>query len=482
MESLKHLLLLPLVFTLFSCNQNQDVDLKGYAPEVKQAIKDFVKEYKNKENAYVVSDFDNTTVIFDIALQCAIYQLETMSFALTSEELQAALSTSLDLDVTMSNYIEDVTYSYNELSKEYGAFTPAGIDENQLDSLHENIYWKEFSTKMKCLFLYVEDHVDDALACEWIMYWYSGMNEQEVYQMFKNSCEKYQYKETEQVTWTSPNNIESKSGVASCSFVMGCSVTSSVKNMLKYYVDNGIDTWICSASHVDGVRGAVDAYGLSNYITGVIGMTQKMENGKFIPAYEYDNGLPYLNKKNGNWKKINSPIKALPARDGKVTAIKNALLPRYNNAQPLAGFMDASGDFNFCTEFSHMKMVICYNRANRKITEGAGLVGIVAMYQKEKGLNLKTTNENGDTYYLLQGREENGKRSLRESNYTIRFNETEEKLFANQDNVTLFNYLEDNNLSIKDFFDTFAIKTSADKSVIGVAHGHLDNYAGYHNI
>lgn len=127
---------------------------------------------------------------------------------------------------------------------------------------------------------------------------------------------------------------------------------------------------LCSASHVDGVRGAIDAYDLSNYITGVIGMTQKKINGKFVPAYDYETGRPYIRKNDGSWEKVNTPIKALPSREGKVTAIKNALLPRYHDKQPLAGFMDASGDFNFCTEFNDMKMVICYNRANRKITEG----------------------------------------------------------------------------------------------------------------
>ena len=476
----KFLLLIPLVFAIFGCSQKPNDGLEGYAPEVGEAIRDFVKEYKNTEDAYIVSDFDNTTVIFDIALQCSIYQLETMSFAMDGEELKAALSTSLDLDITMSNYIDDVSSSYEELIEEYGEFSPNGVSDSELATLHANNYWKEFATKMKGLFLYVEDHVDDALACEWITYWYSGMNEQEVYSMFKKSCEKYQYEDTTEVTWTSPNTIESKSGVVTCSFVLGCSTTDSVKNMLKHYVDNGIDTWICSASHVDGVRGAVDAYGLSNYITGVIGMTQKMENGKFIPSYDYDSGLPYINKKNGNWEKINTPIKALPAREGKVTAIKNALLPRYNNKQPLAGFMDASGDFNFCTEFSDMKMVICYNRANRKITEGAGLVAIAAMYQKENSLNLKFANEMGDTYYLLQGRDENGKRNLRKSNYTIRFKESEERLFANKDNFTLFDYIKDNRLSLKNFYDTFVIKTSAENSLIGVAHGHLETYAGYH--
>ena len=76
--------------------------------------------------------------------------------------------------------------------------------------------------------------------------------------------------------------------------------------------------------------------------------------------------------------------------------------------------MDSSGDFNFCTEFDSLKFVICYNRANRKITEGAGLIAVLAVYQKDTlGYNLKKANAAGDTYYVLQGRDENGLRTMR---------------------------------------------------------------------
>ena len=468
------------IFSLFSCTKQED-NLAGYNKETKQAIRDLVKQYKNQDDAYIVSDFDNTTSIFDIAYQCAIYQLETMSFAIAKDNLASILKTSLENNETISNYIDDVSNSYAHLVDTYGEFTASGVKDSQLETLHKDVWYQEFSTKMMGLYNYVDDTVLDVVGYEWIMYWYTNMSEQEVYNMFKQSCEKYQYVETSEVTWTSPN-IESKVGVISETFIIGVSVTNSVKNMLKYYVDNGIDTWICSASHIDGVRAAVDAYGLSEYISGVIGMTQKQENGKFVPGYDYETGYPYINKGSGKWEKIDQPIKALPGREGKVTAIKNALYPRYHNHQPIAGFMDASGDFNFCTEFKDMKMVICYNRADRKITEGAGLVAIAAMYQKEKQIDLKKASASNDTLYLLQGRDENGKRTLRETNYTLRFNETEEKLFANDDNFKLFDYLKKEQLTLKEFFDHFAIKTSVADSVIGIAHGHLDSYSGYHSI
>ena len=473
-------LLVASVFSLSSCSEN-DADLAGYNEETQQAIQDLVKEYKNKDNAYVVSDFDNTTSIFDIAFQCSIYQLETMSFALSKNEIGTVLKTSLEESETLNNFIDDVTVSYSHLVDTYGEFSASGAKSEILQAIHSDVWYQEFSTKMMGLYSYVDSTVLDIVGYEWIMYWYTNMSEQEVYSMFRKSCEKYQSVDTASVTWTSPD-IESKTGVITETFVVGVSVTESVKSMLKYYTDNGIDTWICSASHIDGVRAAVDAYGLSDRITGVIGMTQKQVNGKFVPGYDYETGYPYLNKGNGKWEKTDRPIKAVPGREGKVTAIKNALYPRYNNHQPIAGFMDASGDFNFCTEFKDMKMVICYNRANRKITEGAGLVAIAAMYQKENKMNLLAANAAGDTLYLLQGRNENGKRSLRESNYTIRFGETEEKLFANQDNDTLFEYLKNKKLTLKEFYDHFAIKTDAAHSVIGVAHGHLDSYSGYHSI
>ena len=458
----------------------KEPNLSGYTKEAQIAIKDFVKLYGHSKNAYVVSDFDNTTSIYDITYQCSVYQILTMSFKMTPTELRDSLSKYVSEDETAQKYINDTVYAYEQLLAVYGEFTPAGVSQNQLEELHNNVYWKEFSTKLKSMYLYIETILDDPTACAWILFWYTNMTENEVYELYKRSCLEYKDADTESVTWTSPDSITSEMGVVSCSFILGCSVTDSVKNMLAYYHDNGIDTWICSASHVDGVRAAVDAYGLSSYITGVIGMTQKVVDGKLVAEYDYETGYPYENK-NGVWTKLDTPIKALPSREGKVTAINNVLVKKYN-AGPLAGFMDASGDFNFCTEFESMKMVICYNRADRKITDGAGLVAIAAMSQKNQKLTLAKANEKGDTYYLLQGRDENNKRSLREDEGTIKYGKSEAQVFANESNAVLLKYLEDNNLSLKTFFDTFAIATSKEESPIGLAYGYLDEYRGYHSV
>ena len=460
----------------------------SFSPATETAINDFIATYGKDapgwdDCTYVVSDFDNTIAIFDITYQCNAYQLQTMAFACNPQALRVALAASLDESADDNSlWLDDIIAAYGYLWETYGPFTPAGLDEQAQKTVQADPQWMEFAAKMKAFYNHVEETLDDPTACAWVLYWYSGMTEDEVYELFKRSCETYRDADTKSVTWTSPESIDSKLGSVSCEITLGASVTDDVKAMLKAYSDNGIKVWVCSASHADGVRAAVDVYGLDDRIYGIIGMTQQAYNGIYVPAYDWETGYAWLNKGGGAWEKTDSAIRALPSREGKVQAVENALVPMYG-CGPLAGFMDASGDFNFCTEFDSLKMVICYNRANRKVTEGAGLVAAVAVYQQDTlGYDLAAANAAGDTYYLLQGRDENGKRTLRPSNETVRLGQTGPKLFANEDNDALLAYLVDNGLTTADAFDTFAVYCEAGNpaNVLGITYGYLEEYDGYH--
>ena len=503
MKKLSALLLsLVIVFTLCSCSTpeknttqteptkaQQQVEQAGFSAETKKAVDDFIRLYGKDSpdysgNAYVASDFDNTAAVFDITYQCNIHQLRDMAFAMNPEELKETLSVKLKLDENEKNLIEDCYNAYSELYKAYGPFTPAGLSDEESERIQQDKWWQEFSVKMISLLHYAEDHYPDEIAFEWILYWYVGMTEEELYTMFVESCEKYADYDSELLEWKSPEDIKSRAGVMECELILGCSVTDEVKDMYKRMDAAGIDVWICSASHCDAVRGAVDAFGMSDYITGVIGMTQAEKDGRFIPDYDFETGYAWYNKGNGKWEKSEYAINALPAREGKVQAIKHAIGAMYN-CGPLAGFMDSSGDFNFCTEFDSLKLVICYNRANRKITEGGGLVGVLATYQKEAlGYDLEKANAAGDTYYVLQGRDENGKRSMRPSDKTIRLGETEERLFDSEENQAPLDVAKEKELSTKDFFDTFAIAVpaTATGNTFGYDYGYLEEYSGYHSV
>ena len=482
------LLIIAVLLSFCSCKGKETA---GFSDQTKQAVSDFVAMYGKDSpgyngDAYVVSDFDNTTSVFDITYQTIVCQLERMAFAMQPEEFELAVSSELDLNAdSNADWVADVTTAYSNLWEKYGPFTAAGVDDETMKTMQSDAWWKEFATKMRAFLYHVEDTTPEEVNYVWILYWFCGMTPDEVYQLFYRSCSENEKVETKSVVWTSPKEIKSKLGVIECApFQMGISVTQDVKDMFKAFHDGGIDVWICSASHLDGVRAAVDAFGLSDCITGVIAMTQTLENGKYAPSYDYENGYSRDNLGGGKWKTSEYAIHAMPGLEGKVTAIENALVPRYG-CGPLAGFMDSSGDFNFCTEFESMKFVICYNRANRKITEGAGLIAVLAVYQQETlGYDLKKANDAGDTYYVLQGRNENGLRTMRPSNKTIRLGEKEEKLFANEDNEALLKYAADNKLTTADFLNTFALATAADAAgnKLGLAHGHLETYRGYHSV
>lgn len=478
---------LAMILSLSACSKK---DAVGFSDQTQQAVADFVAMYGKDSpdyqgNAYVVSDFDNTTAVFDITYQTIVCQLERMAFAMDAHELETALAVGLDLNADQNaDWIADITTAYSHLWDTYGPFTAAGVDEETQKAMQADPWWMEFATKMRAFLYHVEDTTPEEVNYAWILYWFTGMTQDEVYDLFYRSCSEKETVESEWITWTSPKEIESLLGVIECAFQNGVSVTQDVKDMFTTFHDNGIDVWICSASHLDGVRAAVDAFGLSDCVTGVIGMTQTMENGIYAPSYDYENGYARDNLGGGNWQPSQYPIHALPGMEGKVTAVENALVPRYG-CGPLAGFMDSSGDFNFCTEFDSMRFVICYNRANRKITEGAGLIAVLAVYQqKTLGYDLAKANAAGDTYYVLQGRNENGLRAMRPSNETIRLDEKKPQLFANKDNETLLQYAVDHSMTTADFLNTFAKATSSEDAgnPLGLDYGHLDNYRGYHSV
>ena len=483
------------------------VERDDWADDVKAAVNDFMDMYgKASENyaegeSYVVFDFDNTCSIFDVEEQLAIHQLKTMTFAITPEQLPEVLATdigledeSLDVDLSdlgygkgsYNDWIADITAAYTYLYNTYGPFTAEGLDEAKQAEVQADPQWAEFATKMRAMYDLVYDHESASVAYPWVLYWFTGMTEEEVYNLAYASHSYYSTVETTSEVWTTPEDIESKVGVVEYKWTSGTQVSENIKELWKTLDENGIDVWVCSASATDPIRAAIDVWGLHDYLTGMLAMTNVVgEDGKYVNKYDYETGCGWLNDGNGGWVRDDAPIKAQTQGVGKVTAIVNAIAPKYNGVGPLAGFMDSTGDYNFCTEFANLKLVICFNRASRKVTDGGGVIAELAIYQRDTlGYDLAKANEAGDTLYVLQGREENGLRGLRNSNYTMLLGATEEKLFKNEDNEAQLQYMIDNAMTTEEIINTFAMKTAADaeNNVLGFKYGFLKEYAGYHNI
>ena len=473
------------------------VEHADWSEQAKNAINDFVDTYGNTENAYVVFDFDNTTSIFDVEEQLAVYQLQVMAFAFTPEEMPDILRTELGdndelrgtdyctNDSSYNDWIADITAAYTYLYETYGPFTAAGLDEAAQATVQADPQWLEFATKMRAMYDLVYDSESASVAYPWVLYWFTGMTEQEVYDLAYASHTHYGAVESEYVTWTSPAEIESKIGVSEYEWTSGTGVSENLQELYRVLDENGIDVWVCSASAIDPIRAAVDAFGLHDYVTGVIAMARCMdEEGKYVNAYDYETGYGWKIV-DGEWELYEVALGAQTQGVGKVQALNNVIYPIYG-VGPLAGFMDSTGDYNFCTEYANLKLVINFNRASRKVTDGGGVIAELAIYQRDTlgYTDLATANAAGDTYYVLQGREENGLRGLRPSDKTMRLGKDEELLFRNEDNEAQLQYMIDNAMTTEEIINTFAMKTAADDegNVLGFKYGFLKEYAGYHNI
>ena len=466
----------------------------AFAEDVQKAIDDFIATYGGTENAYVVFDFDNTCSIFDVEEQLAAHQLRTMTFAFTPEELPEILKEGIgDLEEVRENdysepatyqaWINDIVKAYTYLYETYGPFTAKGLDEAAQAEIQADEQWVEFATKMRAMYSFVGDVESASVSYPWVLYWFTGMTEHEVYDLAFASHSKYLEVESVYTTWTSPETIESEAGIVTVEFTDGTCASEPLKGLWKALDEAGIDVWVCSASATDPIRAAIDAFGLHEYCTGMIAMTNVVgEDGKYVHTYDYETGCGWLADGDG-WKRDDAPIKAQTQGVGKVTAINNAILPKYNNVGPLACFMDSTGDWNFCTEYANTKLVINFNRANRKVTDGGGIAAAIAIYQRDYlGYDLATANANGDTLYVLQGREENGLRGLRSSNFTMRLGKDTELLFREDNNFIMLHYMIANELTTEEAISLFTVKTAAEDSVIDVKYGCVSEYAGYKNI
>ena len=470
-----------------------------WSDDVKTALNNLLGQYGNvqsdpAETSYVVFDFDNTCSIFDMEEQTVVYQLQTMAFEIKPDQMKEILLTGIpEPDENLASYglfdgsfrdlADDIAASYEAIWNHYGPFTCRGVDAQTAKKLAEDPFWSVFAVKVFQMYDSLDVRCSHDVSYPWMTYLFAGMTDEDLYDLTMRALKEYSSKDTSEETWTTSEEIQTKTGHASYTWTSGASVSENINELWRVLDERGIDVWVCSASVTGVIRAAIDYFDLHPFCTGMLGMTdQTDEEGRFVNEYDYETGCGYYAAENG-WVRMDRPTKTQTQGKGKVTAIVNAIAPEYGGQGPVAGFMDSTGDFNFCTEFDSLKLVVCFNRATRAVTEGGGLIAEIAIYQRDTlGYDLAKANEAGDTLYVLQGRDENGQRSLRNSNSTMRYEKTKETLFKNEDNFTQLKRFEEEGLSTKETIDKWARIQTGEENGLGFDTGFLQEYDGYHSL
>ena len=393
------------VIPAFAANTNYTyLTSVNWTDTAKNAINSMIDAYGKYSNGYdkdcppyAVFDFDNSTSIQDVEEQLAIYQLETLRFAITSkDEMKKILLTGVEdpsikyENHTLGEYADDVAAAYGKLlAKGYVSPDPHNIPT----TMDKDSDWMEFATKARLMYDALDDTQSTYITYPWITYWFTGMTSDQVTALALESHKKYMgltdtwklsfYKQT----WTSPANYASKTGIQSVTFKMGVTISPELKELYKALDDDGIDVWVNSASFIDVIKAITDNPGIFGLegVDGVVAMTNKKVDGKWINEYDYD---------------AHSQTQGC----GKSETIDKCIAPKYNGHGPIFTACDSQGDFNFVTEYPDTAVCLILNRLR---TDDLGILAACAVYQEEQGVDFAKAQASGNTLYVLQGRDEN---------------------------------------------------------------------------
>jgi phosphoserine phosphatase len=186
------------------------------------------------------------------------------------------------------------------------------------------------------------------VAYPWVLYLFTGMNEQQVRQMVNETLAWQKTQPIEKVKWTSPASLPGKAGVVSVSWKNGLRLMPEMQDIFQVFRNAGIDIWVCTASFVDVIKEVASnpAYGYNNPADRVIGMELQRDD-KGVIQTEFRRGYVQTQQK------------------GKTKAIERFLVSKYGYG-PIFVAGDSEGDMNMMQDFPDTKLVLIVNRLKGK--------------------------------------------------------------------------------------------------------------------
>lgn len=391
----------------YSTQPTQYLASEGWDPTVKKVINEMFDAYGRNSagynpeiRPYAMFDCDNTISLTDVQEQLLVYQAEHLRYGIAPDDMYNVLIAGIpdinkDLgedygNNTISNAAKDVAAAYAKLYKK-GYVAPDASKAQLRSKWLKDDDWKEFATKIRWMYDAIGDNYSVSISYPWAGFHFAGMTPAQAEQVAYDSHEFYtEYGKRDAANWTkgkweSPKNYKSLCGQLSVSFRLSTGVSPEMRELIEKLDANGIDVWINSASPVQTIRALLRSWKLDG-VRDVVAMTYKMENGVYLPEYDYD-------------------LHAQTQGVGKSETIVKVIAPIYNGRGPIFGAGDSQGDFNFMTEF---KDTVCGLIINRQRGDDAGICSAVAVYQNEKNMSLADAMAAGEIRFLLQGRQENG--------------------------------------------------------------------------
>ena len=336
---MKKTVLCLLVLLAAACSRKPVLEPYNWNPRVYYALTELLTEYGNKSKSYdpdcrpyAVFDYDNTTIIDDIAQTLLVYQIENLAFEFTPAEC---------FDV-LTRGVEDLDTDFG------GGWTPRILAEDLsddyavLDSLRDNpdaLYGSDEYRDFRAKLWYLSSNIDQTdpdspFGCIWITTLLDGMTDGQVRSLTRESVAYWMEQESMwKETWTTPD------GEISVDVPKGIGLTAEMRNLYRALETNGFDVYVCSASLESVVEAmACDpAYGL--------GLDEEQVYGiRLVPTAD------------GRLRAVGDSTYVQTYREGKVACIQEFIAPSHGGNGPALVAGDSNGDFAMLTSFPDLKV------------------------------------------------------------------------------------------------------------------------------
>lgn len=309
---------------------------------------------------YAVFDWDFTCIFYDTQDNLFVYQLEQLRFNLSPKEFSKTIRAGIAQDTLLPDTInadgkalsaaelsEDLDGLYAFLYAEY-----AGLGGTKpLATVTATAEYRSFKAKMLVLMEGVHRLCGVDL-CQLVS---TGMTVPELETLAEAAIDKALTDEIRCYKITSDKTLPGKTGVVTGRYRKGIRLQPEMQNLLHVLNENGIETYICSASQEVPVR--------------VFACSEKYAY-RLKPELVY--GRRRLLNTDGTFTAENDTAIPPTRREGKAEAICRLMQPKHRGKPPILIAGDSDGDFFMMDAFKDSAVLLIFDRgfdASAKIFE-----------------------------------------------------------------------------------------------------------------
>ena len=297
---------------------------KDWDKDVYKSLNSLIVDHAGK-NDYAVFDFDKTTIVHDVSNALLVYQVENLKFA--DAPSHSFLDGIDDKDAILKGAEISSREMGDTLKAEYNRMKARLSDGESMDSIRVSDDYLDFRARFISFMDALGKTFPEEVWYAWMPGLLTGMTTEEAKELISEAIDD-QLGEDKLVVeeWTSPD------GRWGGPVEKGIFLPEEIKDLYAALNDNGIDTYICSAS----LELIVEALACDS-VRGLALSPERVYGLRFVDSPRI------VAKYDSEYKQ--------PIKEGKVECIKTYIAPQYGDRGPVLVGGDSNGDVPMLTSF-----------------------------------------------------------------------------------------------------------------------------------